>query len=174
MDDDGRYGSHSIGEVLSKGVYGRRPTSLTIQQKAREAWLGANGDLERRHTCGVFLREDATKDGLPLLVVYIDSSSMIQDFSTDKDLYINRLRHAGFVVGDLRFKLSREGRGRGDGATTKESSVSSDSLPPLSKEERDYVNSSVSALPEAIRESAREAMDLSLRWNKLQKHQKGR
>lgn len=168
MNDDDRGGTQSIGDILSKGVYGRRPAALTVQQKARETWLRSNGDLERKHTCGVFLKENATKDGLPLLVVYIDSSSMIQDFSTDKDLYIDRLRHAGFVVGDLRFKLSREkvvDKGIG---TAVDEPLQPEPLPTLSKEEKAYVDSSVAALPDTIRESVREAMDSSLRWNKLQ------
>ncbi|MCI1665806.1 MAG: hypothetical protein LKI25_05495 [Atopobiaceae bacterium] len=154
----------SLSSLLQTGLSSVTTPELGIQQKARLAWSRANGDLERRHTCGVFLKEGGSHTGLPTLIVYIDSSSLIQDFTCDRQLYVERLCHEGLPVVDVQFKLSRRKRTVKKEIPPKHEVAD---LPPLDVSEQRRVTEMCGKLPDALRDKAMQAMSSSLRWEKL-------
>lgn len=141
-------------------------------------WLSANGDLERAHTVGVYLREDPRGRGLPTLVVYVDSNACAVDFRAQGELYLARLQAAGASVGGVDFRLSRyaaQHRARRDAPRPDASPRRL--LPPLSPADEALARSLVADLPEGHRERAFRAICASFRqdaWESSQDAEKGR
>lgn len=169
--------SRLLDQVVGPGISGR----LSRGQRAARAWLAANGDTERRHTCGVYLRATRAAGADPVLFVYVDSSARLTDFRANKDVYLARLANAGLAVSDVEFRLSRKrgtlyaaaqgdsqprGGVRGDGQ--------GEPLPALTPQEEARVSELVADLPEGLKESASRAISNSLRREKIANTQKGR
>lgn len=157
-----RSAAHALGGLIETGL----ARSYSGTQGAAAAWFRANGDLEHRHTAGVFLKESADGRTPPILIVYIDSSSMLADFTTNKDLYAIRLAHAGFEVSDVQFKLSRNARTAipTEAPDTKRKVL--EPLPELTDGELRAIEEQTADLPEAVRDSVKDAMISSLRREK--------
>lgn len=98
----------NLKSMMDGYMQGPVSQGLDITKRAGRAWWQANGDLERRHTQGLYVKELKTK--APVLHVYIDTSSLLQDFTTNKELYLARLANRGFEVSDIKFHLSRKKR----------------------------------------------------------------
>lgn len=141
------------------------------------AWNKIAGPRGRAHTRGVFLQTQAAPR-LPLLRVYLDSSVLIQDFSTDHLLFEQRLSEVGLPVERVVFQLSRTvGAAPQNGAEVAtgfsagkraEKPISSqpvplESLPPLSEEQKQWAALMTSGLDGELREAAVKAMEASLR-----------
>ena len=56
----------------------------------------------------VWLSEPRGRASLPDLVVYLDGHALMVDLTTNAELYVDRLAHAGLEVGHVRFKLSKK------------------------------------------------------------------
>ena len=82
-------------------------------KKAGMYWNVVNGDYERNHTCGLYVIPPKKYHVGPTLVVYLDNSSVLQDFATNKSLYMERMAYQGFPVQDIRFKISHNGAEHG-------------------------------------------------------------
>ena len=149
----------AVSSLLHEVVDGQMAQSMNANQRAAYAWARANGDRERNHTTGVFLKR-ARRSGLaPILCVYVDSHAMATDFGVNKDIYLARLSNVGFEVSGIEFLPSRVRRKR-DGAQRekkKESNVPAP-LPELTETERAEVESLVADLPASIRDRATEAI----------------
>lgn len=100
-------GASLVGEALQSFMQNSFDKKLSLQQKANRAWYSANGAFEHRHTCGVFLKQDDNQQKPPVLYVYLDNNAIMQDFTTNKDIYLIRLHHAGFELSDIQFRLSK-------------------------------------------------------------------
>lgn len=150
--------AEGVGSLIKGYVQGHLSEGLSLTQRAGAAWWRANGDLEHRHTQGIYVKEYKTK--APVLYVYIDTSSLLQDFTTNKELYLARLANRGFAVSDIRFQLSRKKRGAQDALPAASAKPSPRPLKPLSPETADEIDSAASALPEDIRKSVSEALKL--------------
>jgi hypothetical protein len=163
--------SNLMGEVIDD----RLSRKMSANQRAATAWYRANGDRERAHTTGVFLKRARIAGAPPILGVYVDSHAMATDFGVNKDIYLARLANVGFEVSGIEFVPSREGyrRARKDDADVRRSS-GAQPLPELDDTERETVESLVSDLPESLRASASKAVSLSLRREKSERANKHR
>lgn len=158
-----------LSELVSEVVGGRMAGQLSRNQRAAHAWFSVNGDVERAHTCGVYLKKAGRNGGGPVLGVYVDSSSRVADFRVNKELYLARLANAGFAVSDIDFRLSRTPRvssARPKTDVRRESESRKPALPALTEHERDEVSARVQGLPDGLAEAAGRAMSLSLRREK--------
>lgn len=165
MADQQREGRQtSIGEALGGLMSSEAFTRYSGNERAAQAWFSANGDFEHRHTRGVFLRESTRQGVAPVLIVYVDNSSIQTDFRADKDIYLVRLAHYGFEVSDVEFKLSRSGHGVRYELPEKKRVAPP--MPELTEEELAFVDQSVAPLEGSMRERVRNAMISSLRREK--------
>lgn len=97
----------SLKEVLNNLYDLSLAKNLSKTQQAYKAWFSVNGTFEKNHTCGLFLKKDERSNVDPTLIVYIDKHTILQDFTTNKEIYLVRLAHAGFMLSDIQFKLSK-------------------------------------------------------------------
>ncbi len=100
-------------EPLSKlmgAVTGTLVSQASPSMRALAAWRAACGKRERDHTVAVYLAEpDDPRNArrIRYLTVYVDSSALLQDFSTNSELYVIKLARQGLEVADVQFRLSR-------------------------------------------------------------------
>lgn len=97
----------SLKDVLTDLYTSSLAKNLSKTQQAYKVWFSVNGRFEKNHTCGLFLKEDEHRHSDPILIVYIDKHTILQDFTTNKEIYLVRLAHAGFMLSDIQFKLSK-------------------------------------------------------------------
>lgn len=164
--------SSLLGKIVDDGLERR----LSRGQRAAQAWYEANGDLERRHTCGVYVRQARVAGASPVLGVYVDTNARLTDLRANKDLYLARLANVGYQVSDIEFRLSRTRRSlydmaprgpRNDGdVPSRDGSDSREDLPSLSRAEEERVAELTRDLPEGLRQSASRAISLTMRRKK--------
>lgn len=157
----------SVGGIMREVLDDRLAPHMTANQRAATAWYRANGDRERRHTMGVFLKASRVRGAAPVLGVYVDSHAMATDFGVNKDLYLARLANIGFEASGIEFLISRKPH-RSTDAPREGRSTAPTELPALDEAERQRVEELVCDLPESLRESVSKAVTLSLRREKLQ------
>lgn len=152
---------------------------MSEAQRARAAWFSANGDVERRHTCGVYLDKAPTRRELdPVLCVYVDSHVRLADFGANREVYLARLAGAGLRVSGIRFRLSdaRHARRGQDHPGRDTSGVSAappeEALPELADEQRRRIDTMTQDLPDDLRPKVKRAMELSFRREMLDNSQK--
>ena len=149
--------SEGSGEVSMKRV-------MSMQARASAAWWQANGDLEHRHTQGIYVKEFKTK--APVLYVYIDTSALLQDFTTNKELYLARLANRGFAASDIKFQLSRKGRKKPlspQGTRRQAKPVKpASSLAPLDEGTSAAIDAGCAELPDGLKGAAAQALKLML------------
>lgn len=170
----------TVGELMGSLVADTdgMQRKMNANQRAAALWSQANGDVERAHTMGVYLREPPNEALPPVLGVYVDSHARLSDFNANKELYLARLSAVGLEVSGIEFKLNRRagagaGGRRGLGtdlpAAAKPARDSvGDGLPPLSPEELKACAASCADLPDGLRHRALRAMELSLRREKAE------
>lgn len=168
-----REDSSSLSDVLGGIVDDQLMGRLSRGQRAARIWLAANGDLERRHTCGVYVRDARLAGADPVVGVYVDSSARLTDFRANKDLYLSRLSNAGLAVSDIEFRLSRsrrplvaEEKGKTDGHAARVPNAAVRPLPPLTPAEEQRVAALSADLPDGLRQSVSRAISLSMRREK--------
>ena len=93
----------SISSLMREVVDERMSARMSANQRAAAAWYRANGDRERNHTTGVFLKKARVAGAAPVLGVYVDSHAMVTDFGVNKDIYLARLANIGFKVSGIEF-----------------------------------------------------------------------
>lgn len=151
----------SIASVLGSYLDNEFAQNLNVTQSASRAWWRANGDFEHRHTCGVYLKDMSDLDRAPELYVYIDSNAVLQDFTTNREIYLARLENIGFVVSDVQFRLSKYSRRKSKQTTVEphsKSPATSGKLPKPTAEEILEVQQACSELPDGLRERVESAM----------------
>lgn len=157
----------SVAGLMREVVDEHMASRMTANQRAAAAWYRANGDRERNHTTGVFLKRGRVSSAAPILGVYVDSHVMATDFGVNKDIYLARLANVGFEVSGIEFIPSREGYHASRARSEQRRDVPVP-LPELSAREQQEVQDLVSDLPESLRKSASEAVTLSKRREKLE------
>ena len=141
-----------IGSLFGAGGAGK----LSSAQRAARGWFSANGDRERAHTTGVWLRKPGCAGKDPVMVVRLDSNLLAQELATNKELYLARLARVGVAVSDLRFEV---GRARGPGiARGKKPKKEKPPLPDLRPADLARIEHACADLPEGLRESVFRAM----------------
>ena len=160
----------SAGALLNDLLDHDLSRGVSAARTAGRLWHRANGDFERRHTCGVFLKDLSAQGEDPLLIVYIDSNAVMQDFTTNREIYRLRLANQGFNVSDVQFRLSKYGHGSpsvtGSVMVGKEARCD---LPKPTAEQVATAREACANLPESIRGRACEAMISSMRRQKAKK-----
>lgn len=154
-----------LSGVLESVFTGQLGGRLSANQRAAKIWYGANGDVERAHTTGVFLKK-APRSELPVLCVYVDSHSRLTDFHVSRELYLARLANQGLYVSNIEFLLTR--RPHEQMQPAKETQLNQDTqdadpLPAALPEDTERAERLCSTLPESLRNSAMRAVELSLR-----------
>ena len=169
MADERRTAEYTLQELVDMVVSERMSGTLSAGSRATAVWLAANGDIERAHTTGVYLRDARVAGQPPVMGVYLDNRMRVVDFSANKDLYIARVINQGLQISDIEFKLDRKGRSP-LGVSSKKAqtdTVTDTTLPELTPEELARVQELTQNLPETIREVAQKAVILSFRREKL-------
>lgn len=157
---------------LLKGMFSSPEArrSMSANQRAAYVWHSVNGDVERSHTTGVFLKEPHVRGAAPILGVYVDSRMRAVDFRANREVYRARLSMAGLDVSEIEFIVSRHTRAaapaaaRDAGAGARE--APKDPLPRLSDAERQAVERLAESAPEPLRKSVYKAISLSFRREK--------
>ena len=174
---DGEFGGErpaSVANLMDEVLNQQMARRLSANQRAAAAWFRANGDRERNHTVGVFLKKARVAGAAPVLGVYVDSHAMATDFGVNRDIYLARLANIGFEASGLEFIVSRQPRRRADEAGSKKSSdAAREDLPELGPVEREEVESLVRDLPEAVRPAAARAISIAKRREKQEKQKNG-
>lgn len=158
----------AIGRLIGEVVDGQMARKMSDNQRAAAAWYRANGDRERAHTMGVFLRAARVPGAAPILGVYVDSHAMATDFGVNKDLYLGRLANIGFAVSGIEFRVSRAPRRKREQTATHVSQAPA-VLPELTPEEQTHVHELVALAPPALQESVSKAVTNSLKREKWEK-----
>ena len=138
---------------LLKGMFSSPEArrSMSANQRAAYVWHNVNGDVERAHTTGVFLKEPHVKGADPILGVYVDSRMRAVDFRANREVYRARLSMGG---------LEEHVSGAAAAATPKTP------LPELTGSEQNAVKKLAESVPESLRGSVYKAMSLSFRREK--------
>lgn len=174
MDEwTGEFGTErpeSVGSLMREVVDQRMAARMTASQRAAAAWHRANGDRERTHTMGVFLKKSRVPGAAPVLGVYVDSHAMATDFGVNKDLYLARLANIGYEASGIEFIVSRDAHARRLPASGRGDVRAEEPLPALSAQERKEVESLVAQLPEGLRDAASRAVENSMRREKRENH----
>ena len=157
---------------LLKGMFSNPEArrSMSANQRAAYVWHNVNGDVERAHTTGVFLKEPHVKGAAPILGVYVDSRMRAVDFRANREVYRARLSMGGLEVSEIEFIVSQYGYGaapRKEHATgVPGAPMPKAPLPELTGSEQDTVEKLAESVPESLRESVYKAMSLSFRREK--------
>lgn len=155
-------GTSSIADVFSGVVV---PPAGAGHDVTR-AWYAANGDIERAHTTGTFVREPRRGEVGPVLVVYVDTKARVTDFSANSEVYLARLANAGHPFCKVEFRLSRYPRRppAPGGEKNVSPAIATAAAAPrraLTPRERDEIESLCSNLPASLRATVSRAMSAS-------------
>ncbi len=147
-----------MGSLITDELAGR----MGANQRAALLWAQANGDRERHHTTGVFLKRGACEVLPPVLGVYVDSHPMLSDFSANKELYLARLNEAGLELSGIEFLLSKTGKRASRQVEQRAPQSLERPLGELTESELRRVEELCQDLPDRLRGPASRAMRLSL------------
>lgn len=159
-----------LGSVLSG--YFRSPEvagKMGRGHSAGMAWHSVNGDIERKHTTGVFVDKPRHPGERPVLCVYVDTRMRSVDFRANREIYLARLAAAGYEYSDVRFLVNKRPRPkREDDLAAKEAPTGRPSrlMAELTAEERRSIERETAHLPEGLRQSVSKAMSASIRREK--------
>lgn len=152
-------------EALTSFMNNKLASNLSLTHTAFLKWCEAAGKRAANHTMAVWVNE---KKSPVELVVYIDNSSLIVDYTTNAELYIDRLAYIGFPVSGLKFRLSNKTKSPNTDVVQQNKKLSVNNLPELSEEEKTFIKSECEKLPSEYRENVSKAMELSFRYQKLE------
>lgn len=171
LDKSGATESESLKDALSSFMQATFTKQLSEQQKAYRAWYSANGDFEHRHTCGLYLNTKVGQNKPPALIVYLDTNAIMQDFTTNKDIYLIRLQNIGFEVSDIQFRLSKEPKKQSAPQKIEDLKQNQETLVTdkvdLTDEEILWAQEMAQRAPEAIRENVYKAIIASVARQRL-------
>ncbi len=163
----------SIDNLLhSEGIFspdGKGKLSKT--KKIYKQWYSVNGDVEQKHTTGLYLAEPSGYDKYPTLIVYVDKPLFVQEFRTMKHIYLTRLEIDGLKLKDIQFTLSKD-----EYVKPKEyeglKKAEVPELPELNSEEIELIEWQTKDMPENLKDTVSKAMSLSMRKQKFLDTQK--
>lgn len=161
-----------VDELMKTVVDGHMSSRMTANQRAAAAWFRANGDRERAHTTGVFLKRARRAGAAPVLGVYVDSHAMATDFGVNKDIYLSRLANIGYEVSGIEFLPSRKPRA-GSAANKRPAPERPERLPALDQDELREVQALVDRAPDSLKNSVSKAVTLSFQREKLKRSKSG-
>ena len=171
---DWRGHDESLGGVLSDFFESPEVRAkMGAGHAAGLAWHSVIGDIERKHTTGVFVGKPKVPGMAPALCVYVDSRMLMVDFNANREIYLARLQAAGFDYSEVRFLQNKRPRTKADTAAPALTAEKVDKgtvplstrepLPELSEVERAQIEAQTAGLPPALRESVSKAMAACMR-----------
>ena len=171
---DWRGHDESLGSVLSDFFESPEVRAkMGAGHAAGLAWHSVIGDIERKHTTGVFVGKPKAPGMAPALCVYVDSRMRMVDFNANREIYLARLQTAGFDYSEVRFLQNKRPRPKADAtapALTAEKVdkgtvplATSEPLPELSEAEREQIEAQTAGLSPVLRESVSKAMAACMR-----------
>ena len=151
------------------------------------AWHSVIGDIERKHTTGVFVGKPKAPGMAPALCVYVDSRMRMVDFNANREIYLARLTAAGYDYSEVRFlqilrprpnagqaagqPMLRDGREGADLPPRPAEKVDKGTVP-LSTREREEIEGQTAGLPPRLRESVSKAMAACMRRQRYEGRKK--
>lgn len=151
-----------LNKEMSRGI---SKTNIALLK-----WREVAGKRGADHTKAVWLNEKNNPEA-PELIVYLDNNSLIYDFTTNAELYIDRLSYLGFPVSNIKFALSN----KVDTTKQKEEEVTpAEELPQLSSVEVQEIEEKCKNLPTSFKTNAIKAMKFSLQRQKLENTRKNK
>ena len=147
----------SVGDVFSSVIGGLDAAGGAVRStwSAGRAWYAVNGDIERAHTCGVFVREPSGRQALPTLIVYVDSRARATDFTANREIYQARLERVGLRFAELVF---RESKRPAPDRPSRPAAPARPAPAPLSPKEAAAIEELCAPLPADLRDSVSRAM----------------
>ena len=151
------------------------------------AWHSVIGDIERKHTTGVFVGKPKAPGMAPALCVYVDSRMRMVDFNANREIYLARLQTAGFDYSEVRFLQNKRPRPKAEqtsGQPMLRDGREVVALPsrtagkvdkgtvPLSTREREEIEGQTAGLPPRLRESVSKAMAACMRRQRYEGRKK--
>ena len=183
---DWRGHDESLGSVLSDFFESPEVRAkMGAGHAAGLAWHSVIGDMERKHTTGVFVGKPKTPGMAPTLCVYVDSRMRMVDFNANREIYLARLQAAGFDYSEVRFLQNKRPRpkaaqtsgqpmlrdGREGAALPSRTAEKVDKgTVPLSTRER--LEGQTAGLPPRLRESVSKAMAACMRRQRYEGRKK--
>ena len=162
----------SLGNVLSD-FFGspEARAKMGAGHSAGLAWHSVIGDIERKHTTGVFVGKPRTPGLAPALCVYVDSRMRMVDFNANREIYLARLQAAGYEYSEVRFFQNKrpaakrgEQKAAASGASLRpEPAAQRRPLPELTCEELAQIEAQTAGMPEKLRQSVSKAMAACMR-----------
>ena len=176
---DWRGHDESLGGVLSDFFESPEVRAkMGAGHAAGLAWHSVIGDIERKHTTGVFVGKPKAPGMAPALCVYVDSRMRMVDFNANREIYLARLQAAGFDYSEVRFlqnkrprpkaeqtsgqPMLRDGR-EGVALPSRTAEKVDKGTVPLSTREREEIEEQTAGLPPRLRESVSKAMAACMR-----------
>lgn len=156
-------GPTSAADALQELLAGPLGAGMAPAARVARAWYAANGDRERRHTTGVWLRKPGRAGADPVLVVALDSNLMASELGTNKELYLSRLAFHGVAVSDIRFTVRRRDASVPAAARAHARRTDPPPLPDLAPADAERVRRATEGLPDGLRQSVERAMSATLR-----------
>lgn len=143
------------------------------------AWHSVIGDIERKHTTGVFVGKPKAPGMAPALCVYVDSRMRMVDFNANREIYLARLTAAGYDYSEVRFLQNKRPRPKADAPKTEKGyegtvpSYHSATPPPeLTEAERAQIEAQTAGLSPEMRLSVSKAMTACMRRQKYEGRKK--
>lgn len=169
LDPAKQHAPETAADLVSTYLDGRLAAGANKTMQALTVWRKIAGKRAAKHTVAVWLSDPAGPLNLPDLVVYLDGNALMVDLSTNAELFVDRLAHAGLEVAHVRFKLSRKAGQIAEERMLKAERKSHEvpELPPLTDYDRARIALDVQRIPEAMRADASKAMEMSIRRAKL-------
>lgn len=159
-------GPESMADVLGKALHSDAAHHFELSRRAMSAWMMSNGDLERQHTVRVWLRNSPGRGVDPIMVVEVDSHSLLSDFNAKRDLYLGRLAYYGQQVSRIEFRFSMRSASVTSGfSVLHERSVrraQREELQARAEIDQQRVAELTRMVPESLREVVRTAVSASL------------
>jgi hypothetical protein len=156
-----------LSDLMQAAVSGK---SVDKEQLfARQCWNRIAGSAELKHTCATYLTPVKPPHAKPVLIVYIDSPSLVVEYGTDRLLYQARLEEAGLKIRDVEFKLSKNAAAHAQALRDMEKAPKDpeperlDECRDLTEAERRRIESMVSGLPDNVARAVSGAMAASMR-----------
>lgn len=147
-----------VGDVFSSLIGSLdRGGAVRSTWSAGRAWYAVNGDIERAHTTGVFVRDPVGRQTLPTLVVYVDSRARVTDFTANREVYLARLENAGLRFAEVVFRESRRSR-EARPSTSRPAPPAAPASRELTEEDERAIERMCAQLPPALRDSVSRAM----------------
>lgn len=162
MRSDERGGEASVADLMAGFLKEQDATgAMSENHVASLAWRAVNGDIERAHTTGVFVKPGRTQGAAPVICVYVDSKARSVDFRANREVYLGRLEAAGKHYSGIEFIVTRY-------PVKKRKQVQRQAvpLPELTEAERAECARLAQAAPQALRESVYKAISASFRRDK--------